>query len=40
MKNKKINSNTLLLYITIGLFIVMYAVGCVIYASKDRKSVV
>ena len=34
MKNKKINSNTLLLYITIGLFIVMYAVGCVIYASK------
>lgn len=34
MKNKKINSNTLLLFITIGLFIVMYAVGCVIYSSK------
>ena len=33
MKNKKINSNTLLLYITIGLFIVMYAEG--IYTSAD-----
>jgi simple sugar transport system permease protein len=31
---KKINSNTLLLFITIGLFIVMYAIGCVIYGSK------
>ncbi len=34
MKGKKINSNTLLLLITIGLFVVMYAVGCVIYSSK------
>lgn len=34
MKNKKINSNTLLLLITIALFIVMYAVGCVIYSAK------
>lgn len=31
---KKINSNTLLLLITIALFIVMYAAGCVIYGSK------
>lgn len=34
MKNKKINSNTLLLIITIILFIFMYAVGCVIYNDK------
>ena len=34
MKGKKINSNTLLLLITIVLFVVMYAVGCVIYSSK------
>ncbi len=34
MKRKKINSNTLLLFITIALFIVMYAVGCIVYASK------
>lgn len=34
MKNKKINSNTLLLLITIVLFIFMYAVGCVIYSNK------
>ena len=34
MKQKKINSNTLLLLITIALFVVMYAVGCVIYSSK------
>lgn len=34
MKNKKINSNTLLLIITIVLFIFMYAVGCVIYNDK------
>lgn len=34
MKNKKINSNTLLLMITIALFIVMYAIGCVVYGSK------
>ncbi len=31
---KKINSNTLLLLITIGLFIVMYAAGCVAYSGK------
>lgn len=31
---KKMNSNTLLLLITIALFIVMYAAGCVIYAAK------
>lgn len=34
MKNKKINSNTLLLIITIVLFIFMYAVGCIIYSDK------
>ena len=34
MKNKKINSNTLLLLITIALFVVMYVVGCIIYSSK------
>ena len=34
MKTKKMNSNTLLLLITIGLFIVMYAIGCVIYSGK------
>ena len=34
MKGKKINSNTLLLIITIGLFFVMYVAGCVIYSSK------
>ncbi len=32
MKGLKINSNTLLLIITIVLFVVMYAVGCIIYA--------
>ncbi|MCD7822355.1 MAG: sugar ABC transporter permease YjfF, partial [Clostridiales bacterium] len=31
---RQINGNTLLLLITIALFIVMYAVGCVIYAGK------
>ena len=31
---KKMNSNTLLLIITIVLFVVMYAAGCVVYASK------
>ena len=30
----KINGNTLLLLITIVLFVVMYAAGCVVYASK------
>ena len=34
MKKTKINSNNLLLLITIALFIVMYAAGCVVYASK------
>lgn len=34
MKNKKINSNTLLLTITIVLFVVMYAAGCIVYSSK------
>ncbi|MDO4633207.1 MAG: sugar ABC transporter permease YjfF [Eubacteriales bacterium] len=34
MKKLKINSNTLLLLITIVLFIVMYAAGCIVYASK------
>ena len=33
-KKKSINSNTLLLLITIGLFIVLYAAGCIVYASK------
>ncbi len=31
---KKINSNTLLLIITIALFVVMYAIGCSVYSSK------
>lgn len=31
---KQINGNTLLLFITIVLFVVMYAIGCGIYASK------
>lgn len=34
MKKSKINSNTLLLIITIVLFVVMYGAGCVVYASK------
>lgn len=34
MKKGKINSNSLLLLITVVLFIVMYAGGCVIYADK------
>ena len=34
MKKKKINSNTLLLLITIALFFVMYIAGCIIYADK------
>ena len=34
MKKMKINSNTLLLIITIALFVVMYAVGCVMYSDK------
>lgn len=34
MKGKKINSNTMLLLITIALFFVMYLAGCVVYGSK------
>ena len=34
MKAKKLNGNTVLLIITIALFFVMYAVGCVIYSNK------
>lgn len=34
MKTKKMNSNTLLLIITIVLFAVMYTVGCIVYSSK------
>lgn len=33
-KTKGLNGNTLLLFITIALFVVMYAVGCMIYADK------
>ena len=34
MKSKKLNSNTILLLITIALFVVMYAIGCIIYGGK------
>lgn len=34
MKKKSMNSNTVLLIITIALFVVMYAAGCVIYNQK------
>ena len=34
MKKKKINSNNLMLLITIVLFFVMYAAGCIVYADK------
>lgn len=34
MKKRKINSNNLLLLITVVLFIVMYAGGCAVYADK------
>jgi len=34
IKKKSINSNTIMLIITIGLFIIMYIVGCIIYADK------
>lgn len=34
MKKMKINSNTVLLLITIVLFIIMYGMGCVVYADK------
>lgn len=33
-ERRQINSNTLLLLITIVLFIMMYAIGCIIYADK------
>ncbi len=33
-KKRQINSNTLLLLITIVLFIVMYAIGCAVYSDK------
>lgn len=38
MKAKKLNGNTVLLIITIALFFVMYAVGCVIYSNKGYVS--
>jgi len=34
MKSKKMNGNTLLLIITVVLFVVMYAAGCIIYGGK------
>lgn len=34
MKKKKLNGNTILLMITIALFVVMYVAGCIIYADK------
>lgn len=34
IKKKSINSNTIMLMITIGLFIIMYIVGCIIYSDK------
>lgn len=34
MKGKKLNGNTLLLIITVVLFVVMYAAGCIVYGSK------
>lgn len=34
-KKLRINSNTIMLLITIALFIVLYGAGCVMYASKD-----
>ena len=34
MKKTRINSNTLLLLITVVLFIVMYGAGCIVYAGK------
>lgn len=35
MKKKKLNSNTLMLLITICLFIVLYGAGCIMYADKE-----
>lgn len=34
MKKTKINGNNLLLLITVALFVVMYAAGCIVYADK------
>lgn len=34
MKKQKINSNSILLLITIALFVVMYGAGCAVYADK------
>lgn len=34
MNRKKINSNTLMILITIGLFLFMYLIGCLIYQDK------
>ncbi|MDD2958970.1 MAG: sugar ABC transporter permease YjfF [Lachnospiraceae bacterium] len=34
MNRKKINGNNLLLLITIALFVLMYAAGCIVYGSK------
>lgn len=34
MKKRKINSNSLLLLITIALFVVMYGAGCIMYGDK------
>ncbi len=34
MKKTKISSNTILLLITIALFVVMYVAGCIVYGSK------
>ena len=31
-EKKSMNSNTILLLLTIGLFVVMYAAGCIAYA--------
>jgi len=31
---KKLDSNTVLILITIGLFVFMYAVGCIMYQDK------
>ena len=33
-RRKQMNSNTVLLFITIILFVVLYAIGCIIYADK------
>ena len=33
-EKKSMNSNTILLLLTIGLFVVMYAAGCIAYADK------